>query len=127
MLYADLQIFLQSQFRLAGLVACTFKEKDIAALGLKAVLGGTACYANDCCCRYSCSMINMNAKYRETIEAVAKQIPFEPKICIVLGSGLGDFANKVETVKSISTTSFLIILNQQFKVIKVIFIFKLRR
>ena len=56
-------------------------------------------------CRYSCSMINMNAKYRETIEAVAKQIPFEP-ICIVLGSGLGDFANKVETVKSISTTSF---------------------
>ena len=50
-------------------------------------------------------MINMNAKYRETVEAVAKQIPFEPEICIVLGSGLGDFADKVETVKSISTTS----------------------
>lgn len=50
-------------------------------------------------------MINMNAKYRETFEAVAKQIPFEPKICIVLGSGLGDFAEKVETIKSISTSS----------------------
>ena len=50
-------------------------------------------------------MINMNAKYRETLEAVAKQIPFEPEICIVLGSGLGDFADKIETVKSISTSS----------------------
>ncbi|MFA5803912.1 MAG: purine-nucleoside phosphorylase [Melioribacteraceae bacterium] len=47
----------------------------------------------------------MNAKYRETFEAVAKQIPFEPEICIVLGSGLGDFAEKVETVKSIPTSS----------------------
>lgn len=50
-------------------------------------------------------MINMNAKYRETFEVVAKQIPFEPEICIVLGSGLGDFADKVETVKSISAAS----------------------
>lgn len=50
-------------------------------------------------------MVNINSKYRETIEAVAAQIPFEPEICIVLGSGLGDFAEKVETVKSISTSS----------------------
>jgi len=50
-------------------------------------------------------MINMNAKYRETVEAIAKQIPFEPEICLVLGSGLGDFADKIETLKSISTTS----------------------
>lgn len=50
-------------------------------------------------------MIKMNDKYRYTVEAVAKQIPFEPEICIVLGSGLGDFAEKVETVKSIETTS----------------------
>lgn len=50
-------------------------------------------------------MINMNAKYRETLEAVGKQIPFEPEICIVLGSGLGDFAEKIETIKSISTSS----------------------
>jgi purine-nucleoside phosphorylase len=50
-------------------------------------------------------MINMNAQYRSTFEEVAKQIPFEPEICIVLGSGLGDFAEKVETHKSISTSS----------------------
>ena len=50
-------------------------------------------------------MINMNEKYRATVEAIAKQIPFEPEICIVLGSGLGDFADKVETLKSISTAS----------------------
>ena len=50
-------------------------------------------------------MINMNSQYRDTFEALAKQIPFEPEICIVLGSGLGDFAEKVETVKSISTSS----------------------
>jgi purine-nucleoside phosphorylase len=50
-------------------------------------------------------MININEKYRNTIEAIVKQIPFEPEICIVLGSGLGDFAEKVDTVKSIATSS----------------------
>jgi len=50
-------------------------------------------------------MINLNSKYRETLEAIVKQIPFEPEICLILGSGLGDFAEKVETEKSISTSS----------------------
>lgn len=50
-------------------------------------------------------MINLNAKYRETLETLSKLIPFEPEICIVLGSGLGDFADKVETVKSIPTST----------------------
>lgn len=50
-------------------------------------------------------MINMNAKYRDTYETVAKLMPFEPETCIILGSGLGDFAEKVETVKSIPTSS----------------------
>ncbi len=50
-------------------------------------------------------MINLNAKYSETLETLSKLIPFEPEICIVLGSGLGDFADKVETVKSIPTSS----------------------
>ncbi len=49
-------------------------------------------------------MVNLNAKYRETFEALATQIPFEPEVCVVLGSGLGDFAEKIETVKSIPTT-----------------------
>lgn len=50
-------------------------------------------------------MINMNFQYRSTYEELAKQIPFEPEICVVLGSGLGEFAEKVETVKSIATSS----------------------
>lgn len=50
-------------------------------------------------------MVNLNAKYRETFEVLSKQIPFEPEISIVLGSGLGDFADKVETIKSIPTSS----------------------
>jgi purine-nucleoside phosphorylase len=50
-------------------------------------------------------MINLNAKYRDTFETIVKQIPFEPEICVILGSGLGDFAEIVETVKSIATSS----------------------
>jgi purine-nucleoside phosphorylase len=50
-------------------------------------------------------MVNLNDKYRETLDYLTKQIPFEPEICIVLGSGLGDFAEKVETVKSFPTAS----------------------
>ena len=50
-------------------------------------------------------MLNLNDKYRKTYEVLAEQIPFEPEICIVLGSGLGDFADKVETIKSIPTSS----------------------
>ena len=49
--------------------------------------------------------VNLNAKYRKIIETLIKQIPFEPEICIVLGSGLGDFAGKVQTEKSIETSS----------------------
>ncbi len=50
-------------------------------------------------------MINLNDQYRSTIEYVANQIPFEPEFCVVLGSGLGDFAEKVDTIKSIPTSS----------------------
>jgi len=50
-------------------------------------------------------MINMNDQYRPVCYALANQIPFEPEICIVLGSGLGDFAEKVETVLSIPTST----------------------
>lgn len=50
-------------------------------------------------------MINMNLKYLDILEEVERQKPFKPEICIVLGSGLGDFAKNVETVKSIPTSS----------------------
>jgi len=50
-------------------------------------------------------MVNLNTKYSQTLETIVKQIPFEPEVCIVLGSGLGDFAKKVEPIKSIPTSS----------------------
>jgi purine-nucleoside phosphorylase len=50
-------------------------------------------------------MIDMHAEYSHIIDEIKKQVPFEPEICIVLGSGLGDFAGKVETLKSIATSS----------------------
>lgn len=49
-------------------------------------------------------MIDMNSKYSRTLESVSKEMPFEPEVCIILGSGLGDFAEKVETNKSIATS-----------------------
>jgi len=49
--------------------------------------------------------VNLNAKYKKTVEQLIKQIPFEPDICIILGSGLCDFADKVITEKSIETSS----------------------
>ncbi len=50
-------------------------------------------------------MVNLNAKYREIVETIKNEIPFEPETCIILGSGLGDFAKKIETVKSFSTST----------------------
>jgi purine-nucleoside phosphorylase len=50
-------------------------------------------------------MVNLNAKYLEIVKEVLKQVPFEPEICIVLGSGLGNFAEKIETIKSVATSS----------------------
>lgn len=50
-------------------------------------------------------MVNLNDKYRAIVEKIKEEIPFEPEISIVLGSGLGDFASKVETVKSFPTSS----------------------
>ncbi|MGE5409939.1 MAG: purine-nucleoside phosphorylase, partial [Clostridiales bacterium] len=47
----------------------------------------------------------MNSEYSEIISLLKKQIPFEPEICIILGSGLGDFAEKVETIKSVPAGS----------------------
>jgi purine-nucleoside phosphorylase len=49
-------------------------------------------------------MVNLNAKYRNTLKALIKQIPFEPEICLILGSGLGDFVCKMQTEKSIETS-----------------------
>ncbi len=50
-------------------------------------------------------MIDINFKYAPLMEEFNKQVPFEPDIAIILGSGLGDFADKVNIVKTLSTNS----------------------
>ncbi len=50
-------------------------------------------------------MINLSEKYRPLLEQIKSDAPFIPKIALILGSGLGDFAEKVNTEKSIPTDS----------------------
>jgi purine-nucleoside phosphorylase len=47
-------------------------------------------------------LIDLNFKYRELIKILQKEIPETPDISLILGSGLGDFANTVEVEKTIS-------------------------
>lgn len=48
-------------------------------------------------------MIKLEDKYIELMLTLKKEIPFEPEIALILGSGLGDFADSIEKVKSIPT------------------------
>ncbi|MDZ7763541.1 MAG: purine-nucleoside phosphorylase [Melioribacteraceae bacterium] len=48
-------------------------------------------------------MINLKEKYRSLLDQVKSEAPFTPKIALILGSGLGDFAEKIDTVKSLPT------------------------
>jgi purine-nucleoside phosphorylase len=50
-------------------------------------------------------MANLNAQYSDILNEVLKHAPFEPEICIVLGSGLTNFVEKIETIKSIDVSS----------------------
>ncbi len=50
-------------------------------------------------------MINISEKYRKLAKTLKNEAPFVPEIAIILGSGLGDFAEKIETLKSIPTSS----------------------
>ena len=49
-------------------------------------------------------MIDLNFKYKDTIAFLKKESPFIPDIAIVLGSGLGNFADSTKKVKTIPTT-----------------------
>ncbi|MBW7843923.1 MAG: purine-nucleoside phosphorylase [Ignavibacterium sp.] len=49
-------------------------------------------------------MVNLNIKYKNLIDYLKSEIPFEPEIAIILGSGLGDFAEQINIIKSISTS-----------------------
>ncbi len=48
-------------------------------------------------------MIDLRFKYKELINYLEKEIPFQPEFGLILGSGLGDFAENISPVKSIST------------------------
>jgi purine-nucleoside phosphorylase len=48
-------------------------------------------------------MIDLNNKYEELICLIKSESPFVPEICLILGSGLGDFAEQTDIIKTIST------------------------
>jgi purine-nucleoside phosphorylase len=50
-------------------------------------------------------MLDLNFKYKELTEFFQKNSPFKPELAIILGSGLGDFAESVDTKKTFSTSS----------------------
>lgn len=52
-------------------------------------------------------MINFELKYEQTISQFLDRIDFLPDICIVLGSGLGDFASHLEVIKSFETKELI--------------------
>ena len=49
-------------------------------------------------------MIDLGFKYKSTIEYLIKEAPFKPEMAIVLGSGLGNFADSTNKVKTILTS-----------------------
>lgn len=49
-------------------------------------------------------MIDLNFKYKNLIEKIRSDAPFAPEIAIILGSGLGNFAESVSIVKTIPTS-----------------------
>jgi len=49
-------------------------------------------------------MVDLNFKYRDAITFLKKESPFTPDVAIVLGSGLGNFADSTNKVKTILTS-----------------------
>jgi purine-nucleoside phosphorylase len=50
-------------------------------------------------------MIDINEKFRRLTKNLKLEAPFVPDVAIVLGSGLGDLADRLDTIKSISTAT----------------------
>ena len=50
-------------------------------------------------------MVDLDFKYKDLLEKLKIEAPFKPDISLILGSGLGDFADRLEKLKTISTTS----------------------
>ncbi|MGB5286905.1 MAG: purine-nucleoside phosphorylase [Ignavibacteriaceae bacterium] len=49
-------------------------------------------------------MIDLSFKYQEAISYLKKELPFTPDVALILGSGLGEFANSTKKIKSLSTS-----------------------
>ncbi len=49
-------------------------------------------------------MIDLSFKYKNLLNSISKESPFEPELALILGSGLGDFANSVTIHKTILTS-----------------------
>jgi purine nucleoside phosphorylase len=43
-------------------------------------------------------MIDLSFKYREAITYLKKESPFTPEIAVILGSGLGNFADSTNKI-----------------------------
>lgn len=52
-------------------------------------------------------MIDLDFKYRKLLDSLENEIPFKPEIALILGSGLGNFADNLKVIKSIPTTEIL--------------------
>lgn len=49
-------------------------------------------------------MLNIKLKYDRLLNEIKSVAPFSPELAIILGSGLGDFASNLNTVKEIRTS-----------------------
>jgi purine-nucleoside phosphorylase len=49
-------------------------------------------------------MVDLDFKYNELFTYLKNEIPFKPQIALILGSGLGDFVNSIDAVKSFNTS-----------------------
>lgn len=48
-------------------------------------------------------MLDLNFKYKILVNFIKQEIPFTPELAIVLGSGLGEFSDSLETIKIIES------------------------
>ena len=48
-------------------------------------------------------VIDMELKYKDLVSTIQNEAPFKPELAIILGSGLGNLADHLTKVKSIST------------------------
>lgn len=50
-------------------------------------------------------MIDLNFKYQKLLSEIKDETPFTPDIALILGSGMGGFADRIEKLKTISSNS----------------------